>query len=143
MNRRTALHALLALLVLPLAAFAASADKPAKPQHVSMGKEVKLADYLVPGKTVVFDFYSEYCGPCKAVAPQLEALHAKRADLVVVKIDINRPGIKGIDWRSPVAAQYKLRSIPHFKVYGPDGKLRAEDGPDSNKASQMVYAMLK
>ncbi|HUR56492.1 MAG TPA: thioredoxin domain-containing protein [Opitutaceae bacterium] len=147
MNRRLFVPALVALLALPLAAFAAAAvaksAKPAKPLHVAMGAEVKLTDYLVEGKTVIFDFYSDYCGPCKAVAPQLEALHAKRADIVVVKVDINRPGVKGIDWRSPVATQYKLRSIPHFKVYGPNGKVRAEDSDTSDKGSQLVYSLLQ
>ena len=31
---------------------------------------------------------------------------------------------------SPVAAEYKLQSIPHLSVYGPDGKLVA-DGPEA------------
>jgi thiol-disulfide isomerase/thioredoxin len=100
--------------------------KGPKPMHISQGQEVNLADYVVPGKTTVFDFYSEYCGPCRTIAPQLEKLHMARADVAVVKVDINRPDAKGIDWRSPVARQFNLHSIPHFKVYGPDGKLKAE-----------------
>jgi thioredoxin 1 len=125
------------------AAAAAKVAKAAKPAHISMGAEVKLTDHLVAGKTVIFDFYSDYCPPCVAIAPELEKLHAKRADVVVVKVDINRAGIKGIDWKSPVAQQYKLRSIPHFKVYGPDGKLVAEDGPDSSAARKIVVGMFQ
>jgi thiol-disulfide isomerase/thioredoxin len=96
------------------------------PRHISHGQTVTLADYLVPGKTTIFDFYSEYCPPCRAIAPRLEKLHAARADIAVVKVDINRPDVKGIDWKSPVAKEFNLRSIPHFKVFGPDGKLKAE-----------------
>lgn len=139
-----------ALLVMPTLALAAlgaakggAAEKPAKPLHVSRGQPVKLTDYLVPGKTVVFDFYSDYCPPCVRVAPALEKLHAKRADIVVVKVDINRPGTKGIDWQSPVAKQYGLKSIPHFKVYGPDGKLVAEDARGSSKARDMVMGWVE
>jgi hypothetical protein len=77
------------------------------------------------------------------VAPALEKLHRTRDDIVVVKVDINRPGIKGIDWRSPVAQQYGLRSIPHFKVYGPNGKLLAEDGPTAARARQMVMGWIR
>jgi len=141
-----------AFVALPLLALAAASTskstadhgaKPAKPLHVSRGQPIKLDDYLSPGKTVIFDFYSDFCGPCVAVAPTLEKLHAKRADIVVVKVDINRPGVKGIDWQSPVTKQFGLRSIPHFKVYGPDGKLLAEDGPNSSKARQMVMAWAK
>lgn len=149
---KTSLKALAAaLLVLPLITFAAataasgsskSATKPAKPQRVAMGQQVQITDYLVPGKTVVFDFYSDFCPPCVRVAPALDKLHARREDIVVVKVDINRPGTKGIDWQSPVAKQYGLRSIPHFKVYGPDGKLLAEDSAGGSKARDMVMAWI-
>ncbi len=151
MNRRFTVFAFAALVALPLIAFTPAAiaaatpetAKPAKPLHVARGASVKLTDYLIPGKTVVFDFYSDYCGPCVQVAPALEKLHKTRADIVVVKVDINRPGIKGIDWQSPVAQQYGLHSIPHFKVYGPNGKILAEDGEGSQKARQMVLGWLK
>jgi len=115
------------------AAFAARAAevhaKGSAPLHISHGQNITLSDYLVPGKTTVFDFYSEYCPPCRAISPKLEKLHAERADIAVVKVDINRPGVKGIDWQSPVARQYDLQSIPHFKIFGPDGKLKAEGDP--------------
>lgn len=134
---------LLVLAAANSAAAARGAEKPARPLHVSYGQPIKLSDYLMPGKTVVFDFYSDFCPPCVQVAPTLARLHAQRADLVVVKVDINRPGLRGIDWQSPVAKQFGLRSIPHFKVYGPDGKLLAEDSRDSPKARQMVMAWAK
>ena len=105
-----------------------------KPPRVAMGAKIALADYLVPGKTTIFDFTSEYCPPCRTIAPHLDKLHATRDDIAVVKVDINRPNVKGIDWKSPVAVQYKMNSIPHFKVYGPDGKLLAE----GQKARPMV-----
>jgi thiol-disulfide isomerase/thioredoxin len=81
--------------------------------------------------------------PCEAIAPELDKLHAKRADIVVVAVDINRAGVKGIDWKSPAAQQFGLRSIPHFKVYGPDGKLVAEDKPEDPKARRMVTNWFK
>jgi thiol-disulfide isomerase/thioredoxin len=124
-------------------AASAAVANAGKPAHISKGAEVKLTDHLVAGKTVIFDFYSDYCPPCVAIAPELEKLHAKRADVVVVKVDINRPGIKGIDWKSPVAQQYNLRSIPHFKVYGPDGKLVAEDSPTNSAARKIVVGMFE
>lgn len=147
MNRRSIILTLAALVAFaPVAigalANAPAATKPAKPAHVARGQPVKLTDYLVPGKTVVFDFFSEYCGPCVQVAPALERLHQTNPNVVVVKVDINRPGVKRIDWDSPVAKQYALGSVPHFKVYGPDGKMKAEDGPTSTRAREMVLALL-
>jgi thiol-disulfide isomerase/thioredoxin len=113
------------LVVLP-SAFAAA--KGAEPAHIARGAEVALADHLAPGLTTIFDFTSKFCGPCQVYNEPLARLHEKRPDLAVVKVDINRPDVKGIDWKSPVARQYNMQSIPHFKVYGPDGKLLAE-GP--------------
>lgn len=121
----------------------AAPEKGAKPAHISRGEPVTLADHMIPGKMMVFDFYSDYCPPCVRVAPLLEQLHARRADVAVVKVDINRPGLKGIDWRSPVAQQFKLQAVPHFKVYGPDGKLVAEDGPAGAKAREIVMGLLQ
>ena len=103
--------------------------KGAEPLRIAHGEMVNLTDYLVPGKTTVFDFTSEYCGPCRAYEQPLHLLHQKRADIAVVKVDINRPGLTKIDWQSPVARQYGMSSIPHFKVFGPDGQLIAEDQP--------------
>jgi thiol-disulfide isomerase/thioredoxin len=130
-----------------LAASAPAADthvKGAEPAHISQGAEVVLTDYLVPGKTTVFDFTSKYCGPCQAYTQPLALLHAQRADIAVVKVDINRPDVRGIDWQSPVAREFKLHSIPHFTVYGPDGKLLADDklvlGPDGRLVSRDAAA---
>ncbi len=121
------------------AAAAETHTKGAKPARIALGQEVALADYLVPGKTVVFDFTSDYCPPCRAIAPLLENLHATRDDVAVVSVDINRPGVKLIDLKSPVARQYDLPSVPYFKVYGPDGKLVAE----GDAARTMVIGWFK
>jgi thioredoxin 1 len=106
---------------------------------VAHGERVELTDYLVPGQTVIFDFYSKYCPPCMQIGPHIEALAKERDDIVLVKVDINRPGKQGIDWQSPVAQQYSLRGIPHFKIYGPDGQMQAE----GQQARSMVMGWLQ
>ena len=123
----------LAMIVLAGVACARADDAPSlktkgpEPREVSLGgQELKLADYLVPGKTTIFDFFSQFCPPCRAIAPMVKKLHEARSDIAVVEIDINRPGLSSIDWESPVAKEFQLDSIPHFKVFGPDGKLIAE-----------------
>ena len=130
LNSLLTLAAVLAAAPLTLHAEANHAKSP-KPRHISQGEEVKLEDYLVPGKITVFDFYSEFCPPCRALGPKLESLHQARPDLAVVKVDINRPGIHGIDWKSPVSQEFALHSIPHLSVFGPDGKHQADlDGQE-------------
>ena len=116
--------------------------KGPKPLSISQGAAVSLADFLVPGKVTIFDFTSEYCPPCRAYAEPLYILHANSPGIVVVKIDINRPEIHRIDWDSPVAREFDLHSIPHFKVYGPDGRLVAEDTTDDRPARALVNKWL-
>jgi thiol-disulfide isomerase/thioredoxin len=106
---------------------------------IGHGEEVDLAANLVAGKTNIVDFYSVCCGPCMQLAPYLEALVDSRTDLYLVKVDIDRPGSQGIDWQSPTAQQFKLDSIPHLKIYGPDGKLQAE----GDEARQRVIKMIQ
>jgi thiol-disulfide isomerase/thioredoxin len=97
----------------------------------------KLAHY---GKITIFDFYSEYCPPCRMISPRLEKLDRKREDIVVVKMNINRKNVQGIDWNSPLARQYDLRSIPYFIIYGPDGKLTHEGNSATQRVAQLLTA---
>jgi thiol-disulfide isomerase/thioredoxin len=114
-------------------------EKGPKPLVISNGQKVKLAEYLVPGRTTVFDFYSEFCPTCRSISGDIEKLHETRGDIAVVLVNINRPVFKGIDWDSPVARQFDLPSTPQLKVYGPDGKLVAE----GKAAYQMVTGWFK
>ena len=140
MKSRLFLLALATFIAAPLAALAADTHvKGDKPARIAMGEEVQLSDYLVPGKITIFDFTSQFCPPCRAIAPHVEKLHLTRDDIAVVSVDINRPGVQGIDWKSPVAQQYNMHSIPHFKVFGPDGKLIAE----GNEARALVTSWFK
>lgn len=102
------------------------------------GERTDIERFVVPGKTTIFDFYSDYCPPCRAVAPKLERLANSRNDIVVRKVDINRPGHQGIDWRSPVAQQYGLRFVPYYVVYNPDRSVRAR----GQEAAKLVYSWL-
>ena len=56
-------------------------------------------------KLVVVDFWAEWCGPCKMLAPILEALSEKLADNVsIYKLDT--------DQNANIAQEYQITSIP-------------------------------
>lgn len=132
-------HLIVATAVAALIGTVSGAEKGAEPRRVAQGEKVDIKEYLVDGKTVIFDFTSRYCPPCEAIAPYLHKLHAKVDDIVVVEVDINRPDVRGIDWRSPVAQQYGMRSIPHFKIFDGAGKLVAE----GESAYKQVVALIE
>jgi thioredoxin 1 len=113
--RRTPLR--LAPLLLALVASRGSATEIPVITH---GDQVRLEDHLVQGKYVLFDFYADWCGPCRALAPTLEALAAQNPDkLAVRKVDI-------VNGDSAVSRQYQIRFVPYLKLYGPDGQLLRE-----------------
>ncbi len=97
------------------------------------GQTMDIRSLPVKGKTTVVDCFSPYCPPCMRLAPLLEKLAQARSDLVIKKVNIQRPEVSGhIDWQSPLARQLELRSIPHFMIFDQKGKL-ASQGQDATK----------
>jgi len=95
------------------------------------GELTDITKLPVPGKTTVIDFFSEYCGPCQYYSGLLETYLKTHPNVAVRRLDINRKGIVGIDWASPLARQYNLVSIPAFVIYDPKGKVIAK-GPEAS-----------
>jgi len=68
------------------------------------------ADVLKNDKPVLVDYWAEWCGPCKMVAPVLEAIseeHGDKLDIVKLNVDEN-----------PVVTQkYNIMNIPTLGVF--------------------------
>ena len=68
------------------------------------------ADVLKNGKPVVVDYWAEWCGPCRQVAPVLEAIAAEHGD----KIDIVK---LNVDENPEIARRYGILNIPTLGVF--------------------------
>jgi thioredoxin 1 len=60
----------------------------------------------------VVDFYADWCGPCKMIAPILEEFDSEVNNVKIVKVDV--------DVSAQVAMKYAVRSIPTL-VFLKDG----------------------
>ncbi|MEX0169064.1 MULTISPECIES: thioredoxin [unclassified Streptomyces] len=66
-------------------------------------------DVLNSDKPVLVDFWAAWCGPCRQIAPSLEAIAAEHGEIEVVKLNI--------DENPATAAKYGVMSIPTLNVY--------------------------
>lgn len=114
--------ALLLMLVLMLG-FGYCKESSKSEMEISFGKKVDVNKYIKKGKINIIDFYSHFCPPCMEMAPLLKKLSELRKDIYLIKVNINRKDVKGIDWKSPVATQYKLKSIPNLWYVKKDGSV--------------------
>ncbi|XP_071710876.1 thioredoxin F-type, chloroplastic-like [Rutidosis leptorrhynchoides] len=60
-------------------------------------------------KTVVLDMYTQWCGPCKIMAPKFEGLAEQYLDVVFLKLDCNQEN-------KPLAKELGIKVVPTFKI---------------------------
>ena len=65
-------------------------------------------DVLMSEKPVVVDFWAEWCGPCKMVAPILEEIAAENDGITIAKLNV--------DENPQTAASYGITSIPTMNI---------------------------
>lgn len=59
--------------------------------------------------TALVDFYADWCGPCKMIAPIIEEIAAQMPDVTVGKINVDESG--------DLAARYGVMSIPTLVIF--------------------------
>jgi len=108
------------------------------------GKNLSLAS--LKGKVVLVDFWASWCGPCRKENPNLVKAYAKYHDkgfeIIGVSLDDKKENwLKAIDadklvwlhasdlkgWKSDLAAEYGIRSIPTSFLVDAEGKIIGKD----------------
>jgi thioredoxin len=100
--------------LLPLVLLLSSCDKlreAAQSNHVSqLDAEAYDAFTMQRGKVMVVDFYADWCGPCRKLAPILDQIAADNGGLVLV-------GKVNVEDHRELATKEGIRSIPEVRIF--------------------------
>jgi len=119
---------------------AADFDLPVVAENGAPGAE-RVSLHGLRGRVVVVDFWATWCGPCRAMTPTLQRLHARYGarglTVVGVNVDEDGPGVVprfrrhfGVgypmvyDVGMAASSRYQVRSLPTLLVIDREGHLR-------------------
>ncbi|PTT16356.1 thiol reductase thioredoxin [Acidovorax sp. HMWF029] len=89
------------------------------------------ADVLQPGSAVLVDYWAEWCGPCKMIAPILdEVAGAYQGKLQIAKMNV--------DENREIPAKFGIRGIPTLMLFK-DGQLAATKVGAMSKAQLTAF----
>ncbi|KAH0563316.1 hypothetical protein GP486_002109 [Trichoglossum hirsutum] len=106
------------------------------PKTVHITSEAQFTSLISSSTIVVVDFYAEWCGPCKVIAPMYESLSARLSrpgKITFAKVDVDR--------QQGIALKYEVTTTPTFLVFKKGAVVSTLQGADPTKLAEAVQKL--
>ncbi|ESZ97924.1 hypothetical protein SBOR_1689 [Sclerotinia borealis F-4128] len=105
---------------------------------VHIESSMQFSKLLGSSTIVVSDFYADWCGPCKVIAPTYESLatkHSKPNRVTFTKINV--------DNQQSIAQRYGVRAMPTFLIFRSGAVIETVQGADVRKLTTAIENAVK
>ncbi|PCJ85575.1 MAG: hypothetical protein COA57_07465 [Flavobacteriales bacterium] len=110
-------------------------------ETIKGGNKIKIKDHLTEGKITIFDFYADWCGPCRVFSPKVEQMLLRHKNLVLKKVDV-------VSWKSSLSKQltkeYQFPALPFTLIFDDKGNLLGRvEGNHIEQVEEIIKSNMK